>query len=345
MGSSFCVMVTNPADVLLQEFAECNDPDRSDVLLESLVVGHALPGVRKIVRYRLAFQGAVEAQDVEDVASEVLVELISRLRRIKDDGAEAIGVFSGYTAVASYHACNEYLRRKYPNRHRLKTRLRYLLSNEKGLAIWENEDDEWLCGLARWQAEGAAPATRDRTERWRDLLQDVPRGRNAIHPADLAVTVFERLGGPVAFDELVGIFAGVWGVEDPPPAPESAARDIGSGEDDPGARMDLQRWMAELWSQIRELPIAQRLALLLNLRAGGQAAVALLPLTGVAGIRQIADVLEVPVDEFAAMWNRLPLDDLAIAERLGVTRQRVINLRKSARERLTRRMGSKYQLS
>src|SRR3954453_6088534 len=147
MGSSFCVMVTNPADVLLQEFAECNDPDRSDVLLESLVVGHALPGVRKIVRYRLAFQGAVEAQDVEDVGSEGLGALISRLRRIKDDGAEAIGVFSGYTAVASYHACNEYLRRKYPNRHRLKTKLRYLLTTEKRFSIWEGAGGGWLGGF------------------------------------------------------------------------------------------------------------------------------------------------------------------------------------------------------
>ena len=40
--------------------------------------------------------------------------------------------------------------------------------------------------------------------------------------------------------------------------------------------------------------MTQRLALLLNLRAGGQAAVALLPLTGVAGIRQIAEVLQMP---------------------------------------------------
>jgi hypothetical protein len=104
--------------------------------------------------------------------------------------------------------------------------------------------------------------------------------------------------------------------------------------------------MSELWAQIRELPIAQRAALLLNLRSGSDgAAVALLPLTGVAGIREIAGALELPSEEFAALWNQLPLDDLAIAERLGVTRQRVINLRKSARERLTRRMGGKYQLS
>ena len=88
--------------------------------------------------YKLAFPGAAEAQDVDDVASEVLVELISRLRSVRAGTAETeIGSFSSYAAVAAYHACNEYLRRNYPNRHRLKARLRYLLSTEKRLAIWE----------------------------------------------------------------------------------------------------------------------------------------------------------------------------------------------------------------
>ena len=42
-----------------------------------------------------------------------------------------------FPATPAYHACNEYPRRNYPNRHRLKARLRYLLSTEKRLAIWE----------------------------------------------------------------------------------------------------------------------------------------------------------------------------------------------------------------
>jgi DNA-directed RNA polymerase specialized sigma24 family protein len=346
MASSFLVMVTNPADTLLQEYAQCADPDRAEYLLETLVVEHAQPGIRKIVRYKLAFQGAAEAQDADDVASEVLLELISRLRAMKDASpADAIGDFSGYTAVSAYHACNEYLRRKYPNRHRLKTRLRYLLSTEKGLAIWENDGAEWLCGFGRWQAEQRQAVSGERLTRWREELHDVPRGR-AQHPADTVKAVFTRFAGPVAFDELVGIVAQLWGVEDLPPASEKDARELESGESDPGSRMDLRRWMGELWGQIGELPQPQRIALLLNLRAGPDgAAVALLPLTGIAGIRQIAEVLEIPAQEFAALWNRLPLDDLAIAERLGVTRQRVINLRKSARERLTRRMGGKDRLS
>ncbi len=40
----------------------------------------------------------------------------------------------------------------------------------------------------------------------------------------------------------------------------------------------------------------------------------------------------------AELWNQLPLDDAAIAELLDLTRQHVVNLRKSARKRLTRRL-------
>ncbi len=339
-------MGTTRADELLHQYAECADPDRAESLLETLVVEHAQPGIRRIVRYKLAFQGTAEAQDVEDVSSEVLVELIGRLRAMKDGtGADSIGAFSGYTAVAAYHACNEYLRRKYPNRHRLKTRLRYLLTSEKRFAIWEDETCEWLCGFSRWQTARRTALSADRLQRWRDELADLPRGPATQHPADLLSAIFERLDAPVEFDELVGIVGQIWGVEDAPPATEREARDLDTAEEDPGKRIDMRRWMAELWGQIRELPVAQRVALLLNLRSGSDgAAVALLPLTGVAGMRDIAAVLELSIEDFTALWNQLPLDDLAIAERLGVTRQRVINLRKSARERLMRRMGGKYRL-
>jgi hypothetical protein len=86
--------------------------------------------------------------------------------------------------------------------------------------------------------------------------------------------------------------------------------------------------------------VPQRHALLLNLREeGGGSALMLVPLSGVASIRDIADLLQMPGAELASLWKQMPLDDLTIAARLGVTRQQVINLRKSARARLTRRMA------
>ncbi|HEY6546325.1 MAG TPA: helix-turn-helix domain-containing protein, partial [Vicinamibacteria bacterium] len=55
-------------------------------------------------------------------------------------------------------------------------------------------------------------------------------------------------------------------------------------------------------------------------------------------LRQIARALELPEIELAELWNRLPLDDHQLAERLGCSRQQVINLRSAARKRLTRRL-------
>jgi RNA polymerase sigma factor (sigma-70 family) len=337
-------MGINPADLLLRQFAESTDHEHAEALLESIVVEHAQPGIRKIVRYKLAFRGASEAQDIEDVASEVLVELIARLRSMKESAAcDSIGALSGYTAVAAYHACNEYLRRKHPNRHRLKTRLRYLLHSERRFSIWEDASAEWMCGLRCWLDKRAPRASQDRMSRWSEVLADVPRGRTGTHPADVLAEVFRRLGGPVEFDELVNIMGQIWGVDDPPPVSEISARDVESPASDPGLHLEQRQWLARLWEQIRSLPVAQRVALLLNLRCeAATPAVLLLPITGVASVREIAETLEFSPEEFAAIWNRLPLEDLAIAERLGVTRQQVINLRKSARERLARRMGSKH---
>ena len=60
--------------------------------------------------------------------------------------------------------------------------------------------------------------------------------------------------------------------------------------------------------------------------------------TGTTDLREFADILNLRFDDFLELWNQLPLDDNTISERLGLTRQQVINLRKSARERLARRM-------
>jgi hypothetical protein len=90
---------------------------------------------------------------------------------------------------------------------------------------------------------------------------------------------------------------------------------------------------------VRELPRRQRVALLLNLRdAGGGDMLSLFPATDLARPREIARLLELPLEELEALWERLPLEDREIAELLDATPRQVINLRKSARERLARRM-------
>src|SRR5207253_9449906 len=104
--------------------------------------------------------------------------------------------------------------------------------------------------------------------------------------------------------------------------------------------IDQRRLVERLWTEIATLPRPQRCALLLNLRdQQGGSPLLFLPATGIASIRQIAALLDLPMEEFLDLWNRIPLEDREIAERLGVERQQVINLRLAARQRLGRRMA------
>jgi hypothetical protein len=159
-------------------------------------------------------------------------------------------------------------------------------------------------------------------------------------------------GRAIPLDELVGIVAELQGVRDPQRVQwQGEEGEEGAGasvcELLPDRAVDIasaveQRFCLEkLWKEICELPPRQRVALLLNLRdAQAGDALILFTLTGIASLRRIAEVIDMPHEELAALWNKLPLEDVAIAALLGITRQQVINLRKSARDRLARRMAA-----
>src|SRR5258708_5400631 len=114
------------------------------------------------------------------------------------------------------------------------------------------------------------------------------------------------------------------------------------GGPSPLAALQSRQLMNILWDEIAQLPRNQRAALLLNLRDSESLdALALLSLSGVATTSQIADAIGIGVDQLMSLWKSLPLEDRVIGELLNVTRQQVINLRKSARERLRRRVAKR----
>jgi len=321
---------------------------------------HVEPVIRRVIRSKLRVrfdsQGrASHNPDAEDLYSETLVQLLARLKECKANPADnAIGDLRSYVAVVSFHTCYEYLRLKYPQRHNLKNKLRYLLTHQPCLALWENESGDLVGGFATWR-EQAKPRTR--SDRLQQLLDDprtalqsaLPRGdfrrANPSDLADFAVAVFNHTNHPVELDDLVGIVARAWGIKDQTEQPDDDDQGfdqfagVADERADVAVEVDRRLFLKWLWEEIGQLPGRQRMALLLNLRdeqGGGVAA--WLPVTGIATLRQIAAALEMADEEFARLWPHLPLDDVSIAVLLGVTRQQVINLRKCARERLARRM-------
>jgi RNA polymerase sigma factor (sigma-70 family) len=317
---------------LLEQYLSCPH-EQEEAVLSGLLFEVAEPVIWRVVRARL--QRAPD-HEREDVAADVMASLLARLKALKQEGASAFERLESYIAVAAQNGCDQYLRRLYPQRHRAKNRLRYLLSKTTALAMWEDAQGRTLCGLAVWS--GRAPVACG-TEILRDV--DHARSDGNLPPAELALRIFRRAGGPMELDAAVSIFAHAWGMSDA----DAPLDGLDPGPQEHRSHDDVmhdRRMLARLWNEIESLPPPQRSALLLNLRdSGGGSALSLLPATGIASIRQIAAVLGIAVETFAGLWKRLPLDDLEIASLLGVPRQKVINMRLAARQRLARRTASK----
>ena len=139
----------------------------------------------------------------------------------------------------------------------------------------------------------------------------------------------------------MGIVAEAWLIKDQPVSERRQQDELSEerfqGEPSIEDRFSDQAVLAELWREIVDMSARHCAALLLNLRdeRGGNA-LELFVFTGVASFQQIAAALGETEEWLAAVWNDLPLEDTKIAERLGLIRQQVINLRKTARGRLAK---------
>lgn len=325
------------SDPVLRPFLEAEDESQAEQALARLLCEEVNPLVKQIVSYKLRAAPGNDgfSTDVEDLCSETLVKVLSRLSEMRSRRApEVVRNFRGYVAVTTYRACYEYLRRKYPKRHSLKNKLRYLLTHEPRFELWQTVDGEWMAAIASpTLLRENAPAV----EHARPLT-------SAANLKELLTSILQRTNRAVELDELVGIVAEACQIKDQPVSSETGddwttleniADECQPIDSEVARRMYLQR----LWGEISQLSADHCAALLLNLRdAQGACAIELFLITGVATFKQLAEAIGQTEEWLAKIWNRLPVDDLTIAAHLKVGRQQVINLRKFARRRLARRM-------
>jgi RNA polymerase sigma factor (sigma-70 family) len=352
------------SDPVLQPFVRAPEGAECERLLAALITEHAEPVVTRVVGYKLRGGRDGGPAEADDVRADVLLQLVQRLHSFRADyAARPIRDFGAYVAAAAYNACDRHVSRKYPQRRRLKNGLRYLLTHRPGFALWQTGAGAWVAGLHEWRAgparaggefkvEGAGgrlQQLRDEPRafaRSRDARLDLCDRRNAY---ELLGAIFDWAAEPVELDLLTGVVAEWWGVTDETveTGGEGGGREgeeargvrLADARPEPSAEAERRAYLERLWREIGALPPRQRAALLLNLRdEQGRACIDLWTLTGVSTARGVAEALGMSSEDLAEIWNELPLDDKRIAAILGLTRQQVINLRKSARERLTRRM-------
>jgi DNA-directed RNA polymerase specialized sigma24 family protein len=341
------VLVTSSQiDPTLLPFLDASNAPEEAAALARLNAEQIEPTIRRGLGFKLRLhrpQSDQNRHELEEIYNDIQLRLLKRLRALKEDPERnQIVNLRGYVATVTRNACDEYLRRLYPLRRSLKDKVRRHLLSHSEFALWEDAEHNWLAGFS-----GSQMKDRDRAnvselqERLKLELQKVDVQRLELR--DLLTTIFNVANAPLELDRLTELVAGFWGIEDHAPEPIDGSTlfdDQSRAEINPATIVERRQSLELLWREICQLPRRQRVALLLNLRnPHGVNVITLLPATGVATFEQIALALEIPVTEFEQLWARLPLDDLHLAGYLGATRQQVINLRKTARERLLKRLN------
>src|SRR5258708_17527693 len=122
-------------DPLLAPFIGAADGGVGIRHVERLVVEHAAPLIRRIVWRCARSDRHLREQDADDVISTVTLRLVRKLRLL---GAEqgSIRQFDDYVATLTYNTVYDFLRRRFPQRSRLKNRLRYALTRDSRLSLW-----------------------------------------------------------------------------------------------------------------------------------------------------------------------------------------------------------------
>jgi len=345
-------------DSLLEPLLLKVDGEEADELLGRLIAAQAAPVINGIIRYKLRLNsacGGAEAE-AEDLRQEAIAQLLAELQKFRADvETHPIQDVRGLAATITYRLCARWMRRQFPERHALRNRIQYLLTRQAGFAIWregaeeteeKDESKRLIAGFAAWKGRrpSAEAASLRRLSQDGKLLETLGGACRAAKLNEALAAVFNHLGGPVEFDELVKAMAVLLQIKDRvvesiDGGPDDGGFDIADKEADVAWRVEKRVFLQRLWEEVRQLPRQQRVALLLNLRDhDGQGCIALFPALGIATLRQLAEALEMSAERLAGVWNETPLEDAKIAELLQMTRQQVINARKSARERLARRL-------
>lgn len=341
------------ADELLESWLKAlhaSDEEAADSALTRLIKGQIEPVIRSVIRFKLRLDPADRSYEA-DLVQEALAQWLGELRKFREAPETfVITDARGLAATITYRVCYGWLRRRSPHRHALKNRIQYILTRQRGLGLWPVETDGekvLAAGFTSWNDR--APVSSARPDHILDDDAFVTRAATLTRTwhdtklSGLLVLIFDYVGGPVSLNQLVSIVARLLQIrDDPVVSTDDNQKTIEAQLVSPenlALQVETRIFLGRLWDEVRDLPRSQRVALLLNLReSDGHSGLLLLPVTGIATVRQIAHVLEIGVEELSALWVRLPLDDLAIAGLLDLTRQQIINLRKSARERLSRRL-------
>ena len=304
-----------------------------------VLIDEVTPVIEGVLRGRVG--AAIAPSEREEFFNEVILQLIRRLQGIKSGPApNPITNLSGYAAVTAFHVVHAHFRRAHPELHRLRNRIRHVVRTSAAFALWQSPSGRFVCGRARCVGTISEECSAGDLARIPPLSPALSRtGSNAIGRLQMTHAlehIFGHVRKPIELEQLVEAIAKLFQLSMVPRNAQRIERIDATSSIE--SSLVIRSALVEVWREVHLLPPRQRIALLLGLRdEHGSPITSLLIHLRIVTFADLAAAVELSSDELSAIWDQLPLSDLAIGERLDLCRQQVINLRKSARQRLGRR--------
>jgi RNA polymerase sigma factor (sigma-70 family) len=346
-------------DSILWSLLDSNGQAERDRVLGEIILNHAVPQVRKVLRLKLGFylsQSGTNSHhpDAEDIFQEITTKLVQRLNSLlSDPNKNRIENFRQFVTTVATNACHDYLRIKSPERARLKKNLRDLLYRHPSFKIWKNGKSSTLCGFAVWEGRPISHASSEQLKQFREspghitknILGDTNPRRPT--PAKIVTEVFKWLDGPIELETLVEMFAELTGTNIQPSIPIEPNDDYWNRQlMDQANRSDRRIETCEklilIWNEIKLLSPNQRYALSFGMvDEDGENILDLLIRTDIVTFAQLASDLGIPIDKLMDIWKQIPMDSSTIADYLGATRGQVNQWRFRALQNLKKRLATK----
>ncbi len=351
-------------DSVLASYLKAKDIQAREALLEELMIVHTVPIIRRVLRQQLGVicseSKSFTNSDAVDLCQEIVTRILTKLREmpIKLHSKE-IQDYVSYTIRITRNSCHDYLRNKYPSRHQLKNRLRYLISGSRRYSLWQSPAVyKQCCGHLEWK--GRPPgrtwiSDEILVERIKSQLP-ITRKLTAKVLEEIVNLIFTQINSPIEIDHLVTLVARIldsrelviesldfdhsghsrhaghsgyaW------MANEIADRKLRADE-----LLEYRERIRRLWQEIVKLPVKQRKIIVLSpVDHHGEDLWSLLVESGVVKFHDLLTALDLTRDDFLMLWRRMPLKSAELAGYLELSRENIARWRYYARQQLRKNL-------
>jgi hypothetical protein len=328
-------------DSMVQSLLDSKNKTDRERLFDDIIRMRTAPLVRKILRQRLGFYLDIDGHspdnpEAEDLYNSILLNLGQRLRDLLADPEKyPIKDYRQCVINLATGECQDFLRAKSNPRSRLKNNLLGMISRHSEFKVWKDHHGVSLCGLANWEGRRISIASSERLvwlkenpESFKSKKHTYQSLQKAHYPKVIA-EILQWLGDPIRFDDLVELVPLFRPIKDQPAEtiePSEPSQELQPVDPTTQAGDGLEKKLTtkQLWEEVKQLPPKSRLILCLSpVGEECEDLWELLLTTDVVSLAELADGLEIPLEQTTNIWSRAPMDSKALADYLGVTTSQV----------------------